>query len=154
MRDTHELIVTGVCVRAVTHVSITGPMCVASREFFLLLFYYFILFFTSFLHFFPLVFFLFSFLHVGFVLSNTHSARWPGALEEYQATILTGPAWSRFIRTRARRRDDTPQWLTASVITSFNFHTFSFLSQCTYPHDSGHLHKRGRYNNIIYILTR
>lgn len=153
MRDTHELIVTGFCVRAVTHVSITGPMRVASREFFLLLFYSFILFLPHFFIFFP-CFFLFSFLHVGFVLSNTHNARWPGVLEEYQATILTGPAWSRFIRTRARRRDDTPQWLTASVITSFNFHTFSFLSQCTYPHDSEHLHKRGRYNNIIYILSR
>lgn len=57
LRDTHELIVTGVCIRAVTHVSITGPIRVASREFFLLLFYYFILFFTSFLHFFPCFFF-------------------------------------------------------------------------------------------------
>lgn len=57
LRDTHELIVTGVCIRAVTHVSITGPIRAASREFFLLLFYSFILFFTSFLHFFPLFFF-------------------------------------------------------------------------------------------------
>lgn len=29
------------------------------------------------------------------------------------------------IYTRTRTpRDDTPQWLTASIITSFNFHTF------------------------------
>jgi hypothetical protein len=56
LRDTHELIVTGVCVRAVTHVSITGPMRVASREFFLLLFYSFILFLPHFFIF-SLVFF-------------------------------------------------------------------------------------------------
>jgi len=76
LRDTHELIVTGVCIRAVTHVSITGPIRVASREFFLLLFYYFILFFTSFLHFFPC--FIFYFCSHSFMLVScyqTHTTR-------------------------------------------------------------------------------
>lgn len=153
LKDTHELIVTGVCVRAMTYVSITGPIRVAPRgnfSFSSFIFYLISSFFSV------LFFFLFVLVPSCWfrVIKHKHTqcemTRCIGRISSHdsdQTRVI-----EIYTHTRTQR-DDTPQWLTASVITSFNFHTFSFLSQCTCPHDSGHLHKRSRYNNIIYPIS-
>lgn len=137
-----------------TYVSITGPIRVASRGNFSFSSFYFLPYFFIF---FPFSFF-FLFVLVPScwfrVTKHKHTqckmTRCIGRISSHdsdQTRVI-----EIYTHTRTQR-DDTPQWLTASVITSFNFHTFSFLSQCTCPHDSGHLHKRSRYNNIIHPIS-
>lgn len=114
---------------------------VTSRAFFSFYSFLLLLFFILFLHFYfpPYLYFILFFVLVLScrfrVITHTHThtqlemTRYIGKISSHDSdrTRMIEIYILYTYKHTCTQRDDTPQWLTASVITSFNFHTFSFL---------------------------